>query len=99
MWMVGRCGLIALCLMYNGTLPSLTSLTLLEESDNSQDVGLWVGIVQLIPEDHKVLLFGNTKHFDTLVSMLLANDHFVVTINLKTPLEFIKDGGQVAPTC
>jgi hypothetical protein len=35
-------------------------------------------------------------HFDTLVSMLLANDHFVLTANLKTPWEVVQDGSQVS---
>jgi hypothetical protein len=41
-------------------------------------------------------MFGDTKHFDTLVSMLLANSHFVLTAYLEPPWEFVQDGGQVS---
>jgi hypothetical protein len=52
MWRVGRYGFSALCLMYDGTLPSHTrfvSITRLENSDSSQDVGLRVSLVELGP--------------------------------------------------
>jgi hypothetical protein len=37
-------------------------------------------------------------HFDTFVSMLLANGHFVLAANLETHREFIQDGDQVCNT-
>jgi hypothetical protein len=40
-------------------------------------------------------MFGDTKHFDTLV-LMLANSHFVLTAYLETPWEFVQDGGQVS---